>query len=412
MANADTGKDYSFQSVRSLIEAGQYEQARALVAQSGAGGVNDVARAFTEALILKRQGNLKTAAEQMEKIILAHPEFDRVRQELAHTYYLLGENEHAKYQFEVLSASNQSPAFRSLYNNYIDSIDARRPWTLDGYLSIAPSSNITNGVNSDTVFVGGVPLVPSNKSKSGVGLNFGASGTYRFDLRDGVALAVGGSFDGTKYRESDYDDFTARAFSELSYKNTDWRFGVGPTLERTYYGWEGNRFAYGFVGSVQRRIGAGGDILRLTSGLRYLDYDKQDAMSGTETSVGLRYQHAFSASVLANIGVDTARVDAKLDFNSYQSTRPYLEVYSDLPFGILGSIAVGYEFRDYGGKFPWTGQGREDRQFAVAVSGIFRNLTYKGIAPQLEYRYTNNNSNIGLYDYDSHAVNLYFTKKY
>ncbi|WP_146260065.1 surface lipoprotein assembly modifier [Rhizobium tubonense] len=412
IANADTGKGYSFESVRSRIEAGQYDEARALVAQSGTGSASDVARAFTEALILKHQGNLKAAAEQMQKIVLAHPKFDRVRQELAHTYFLLGENEHAKYQFQILSASSQSPAFRSLYNNYIDSIDARRPWTLDGYVSIAPSSNITNGVNSDTVFVGGVPLVPGNKQKSGVGINFGASGTYRFDLTDRMALAVGGNFDGTKYRDKDYDDFSGRVFSELSYKNVDWRFGIGPTLERTYYGWEGSRFGYGAEGSVQRRIGAGGDILRLTSGVRYLDYDSQDAMSGVETTVGLRYQHAFSASLLANIGVTTTRMDAEKDFNSYKSARPYLEVYSDLPFGILGSIAVGYESRNYGGKFPWTGQGRKDGQIGIAVSGTFRNLSYMGIAPQLEYRYTNNNSNIGLYDYDSHAVNLYFTKKY
>jgi outer membrane protein len=411
-ANADTGKDYTFQSVRSLIEAGQFDQARLVVAQSGKGDANDVARGFTEALILKRQGNLKAAAERMQAIVLAHPQYDRVRQELAHTYYLMGENEHAKYQFEVLSSSNQSPAFRSLYNNYIDAIDARRPWTLNGYISIAPSSNITNGVNSDTVFVGGVPLVPGNKSKSGVGLNYGASGTYRFDLRDGVALAVGGSFDGTKYRDKDNDDFTGRAFSEISYKNADWRFGIGPTVERSFYSWDGNRLAYGVIGSIQRRIGSGGDIVRLTSGFRFLDYDLQSAMSGTETTVGLRYQHAFSASLLANIGVDTARVDAERDFNSYRSTRPYLELYSDLPFGILGSIAVGYEFRNYDGKFPWTGQGREDRQFAVAIGGIFRNLTYRGIAPQLEYRYTKNNSNIDLYDFDSNTVNVYFTKKY
>jgi len=135
-----------------------------------------------------------------------------------------------------------------------------------------------------------------------------------------------------------------------------------------------------------------------------------DLTSGDQAGKGFDdfdIRHNINGNVLFELPFD-----AEKDFNSYRSARPYLEVYSDLPFGILGSIAVGYEFRDYGGKFPWTGQGREDRQFAVAVSGIFRNLTYKGIAPQLEYRYTNNSSNIGLYDYDSHAVNLYFTKKY
>jgi outer membrane protein len=49
---------------------------------------------------------------------------------------------------------------------------------------------------------------------------------------------------------------------------------------------------------------------------------------------------------------------------------------------------------------------------AVAISGVFRNLSYMGIAPQLEYRFTSNYSNISLHAFDSHSVNLYFTKKY
>jgi hypothetical protein len=49
---------------------------------------------------------------------------------------------------------------------------------------------------------------------------------------------------------------------------------------------------------------------------------------------------------------------------------------------------------------------------AVAISGVFRNLSYIGIAPQLAYRFTSNNSNISLHDFNSYSVNLYFTKKY
>ncbi|WP_442218629.1 surface lipoprotein assembly modifier [Rhizobium sp. 2YAF20] len=53
-----------------------------------------------------------------------------------------------------------------------------------------------------------------------------------------------------------------------------------------------------------------------------------------------------------------------------------------------------------------------NNMIAVAVSRVFRNLSYMGIAPQLEYCFTSNNSNISLHDFDSHSVNLYFTKKY
>jgi hypothetical protein len=294
----------------------------------------------------------------------------------------------------------------------MDAIDANRPWTLDGYIALAPTTNITNGVTADTVFIGGRPLTPGNRKKSGIGLTYGASGTYQFKLADRIALAFGGNFDGVKYRDQDFDELSGQVFSELSYKSADWRFGLGPTLERTSYAWEGNRFGYGMQGSIQRRLGSGGDTLRLTGRLRYLDYDDQEAFSGTETSAGLRYQHVFSASLLANLGANFAFMDARKDFNSYKSVRPYAEIYTDLPFGVLGSFTAGYDFRNYDGKFPWTGQPRQDRLLDLSLGLTLRKLNYKGIAPRLEYRYLSNNSNVGLYDYDSNAFGIYLTKKY
>ncbi len=290
----------------------------------------------------------------------------------------MGESEHAKYQFELLSASSQSPVFRSLYNNYIDAIDARRPWTLNGYIALAPTTNVTHGVSADTVFIGGVPLTPGNRKQSGIGLSYGGSGTYRFELADRVALTVGGSFDGTKYRDQQFDDLSGQVFTELYYESADWRFGLGPTLERTSYAWEGNRFGYGVQGSIQRRIGSGGDTLRVTGRLRYLDYDDLDAFDGTETTAGLRYQHVFSPSFLVNLGTNVAVMDADKDFNAYKSVRPYFEIYSDLPFGMLGNFGAGYEFRNYDGKFPWTGQNREDRQLDLTVGLILRKLGFNG----------------------------------
>lgn len=410
-ARADDG--YSFAEVKTLIEAGHYDEARKLVTSSGDGGqYTPVVRDFTEALILKHQGQLQASVEKMQKIVIAYPQFDRVRQELAHSYFLMGESEHAKYQFELLSSSSQSPVYRSFYNNYIDAINANRPWTLDGYIALAPTTNITNGVTADTVSIGGRSWHPENKKQSGIGLSYGASGAYQFTLADRLALAFGGNFDGVKYRDREFDRLSGQVFSELSYKTDDWRFGLGPTLERTSYAWEGQRFGYGVQGSVQRRMGVGGDTLRLTGRLRYLDYDDEDFYDGMETTVGLRYQHVFSSSLLVNLGTNVTFMDARKDSNAYTATRPYFEVYADLPLGILGSFGAGYEFRNHDGIFPGTVKEREDRQFDVSIGLTLRKLSYKGIAPRLEYGYLINSSNVDLYDYDSHNFGLYLTKKY
>lgn len=413
IADAHAEGSYSFAQVKSRIESGQYDAARQLVAASGEDSPSKrVAKAFTEALILKHQRQLQASADAMEAILLDNPEFDRVRQELAHSYYLLGENDHARHQFGILSATSHSPAFRSLYNDYLDAIDSRRPWSLDGYVALAPSTNISRGVAADTVFIGGVAVKPANRKQSGIGVSFGGSGSYRFDLDERMGLTLGGSFDGTKYGGREYDSLSGQVFSEFSYKTGRWRFGVGPTMERLSFDWQGYRLAYGAQWSIQKSFGNSGDTMRFTGRLRRLDYDDLDAFDGYEISGGLRYQHAFSAALVANAGAELTRVKAEREFNSYNAVRPYFEIYSDLPFGVLGSIGLGYQFRDYDGKFPWTGENRRDGQLSLVSSLTFRGLSFRRIAPRLEYAYVRNNSNIGLYDYDTHSMGVYLTRKY
>jgi hypothetical protein len=115
-------------------------------------------------------------------------------------------------------------------------------------------------------------------------------------------------------------------FSELYYKSADWRVGIGPVLERTFFAWEGDRFGYGIQGSVQRRIGAGGDTLRWIGRIRYLEYDDREEFDGAEYTSGLRYQHGFSASLMGNLGVSATFMEARKDFNAYKHLRPYFEV--------------------------------------------------------------------------------------
>ncbi|WP_267555677.1 porin family protein [Rhizobium rhizogenes] len=409
-ATTANAADYTLKEVQDLIDGGRYDAARDLVASSESGQLDEVARSFVEALILKHQGRLREAADVMQKIVIAHPKFDRVRQELAQAYYLLGDTTRAKNQFKLLADSSQSPVFRSTYNHYIDVIEMQRPWALDGYVALAPSTNVNNGVSADTVFIGGVPLTPRNKKQSGIGLSFGGTGTYRFDLNDYTALSVGASFDGMKYKVKDFDDFAVHLFSELSYKTGDWRFGIGPTFDRTTYGWEGNNFGYGLQGSIQDRVGNGGDTVRLTGRLRYLDYDRVDAFDGVESTIGFRYQHIFSPSMLINVGAYGTVMNARATFNAYKSVQPYVELYTELPWGMLGNVSASYQFRNYDAPFPWTGKNRQDRQLDVGAGVTFRKLSYEGIAPRLEYHFVTDDSNVDLYDFSSHKVGLYLTK--
>lgn len=410
-AFSSAAQAFTFEEIRALIENGQYDDARRLVA-SAKDENNAVAQAFTEALILKHAGQMEQSTAMLESIINAHPNFDRVRQELAHSYYLLGKGDRAKYQFELLTASNPSPAFRNIYDRYITDINRQRPWNFSAYIAAAPSSNINNGVASDIVVIGGVPMRPDNQKKSGVGLRFGSSGSYQFQVDESFKITLGAGLDGLKFRGSEFDELHLRSFVEFAYREGDWQFAITPILERTLLGWDGYRFAYGAQASVQKFIPEWKGTARFSARWREFDHDNAVVMNGIEKTLTASYRQAFGGTYLATAGLTYITTDTQRDFSSYDAWRPFAEISAEFPSGVIASLGTTFEQRKYGGLFPWTGSVREDNIFNLTLGGTFKQLEFKGFAPRIEYTYSRADSNIELFKYDNHGVNLYLTKDF
>ena len=79
--------------------------------------------------------------------------------------------------------------------------------------------------------------------------------------------------------------------------------------------------------------------------------------------------------------------------------------------GILTDIEVEGTLRDYEGDFPLMTEPRLDRRIDIEVGATFRTLAMKGFAPRLEYAYSQNFSNVELYDYNKSTVSLFVTKR-
>ena len=408
IAHADT-----FLELKALIESGQYEQARDLAAHaSPSPEANKLNLAFTNALILKVQGKYAEAAHAMRAILSDHPNLTRVRGELADTLMRMGDTEGATFNFERLADASTTSGQRSFYDNYLTAIRQMRPWTLDAYVALAPSTNVNNGVGSDTVVIGGVPFsTGKNKGQSGIGLSSGMSGTYRFDLTPRWALTVGGKVDGKFYVDDNFDKLTGSAFSEFSYTTPRWRLGIGVTADRTWSAWEDYNRDIGPQVSLSRNFGPMGTVIG-TAGWKAITYDSIDAYSGDETDLGLRYLKSLSPSSSYGVGMLYSHVNANTSFNGYDRYRPSFEFYKELPGGLLTSFDADYEWRNYASDFPLTGTPREDRQLDLSAAVTFRNWSWNGFAPKVQYTYTRNDSNVELYSYQSHTVGFYLTKKY
>ena len=405
--------DDTFPHLKALIEAGQYDQARDYAAHVSPDAATDALNlAFTNALILKVQHRYAEAAAAMRAILSDHPDLTRVRGELADTLYLMGDMDGAKFNFQLLSDASSDTTQRGFYDSYLSAIRQKRPWTLDAYVAVAPSTNINNGISGDTVTIGGASFdASSHEKKSGVGAAYGVAGTYRFDLAPRVDLTFGAKASGSLYGASSFDAFNGSAFSELAYTMPNWRLGVGLTGDRTMMGWQGYNWDYGPQLSLSRNLGAMGTLIG-TAGWKHVTYDTVTAYTGNETDLGLRYLKSVSPSSSFGLGFLYSDVTADVSFNGYDRYRPSIELYKELPWGLLTSADVGYELRDYKADFPLTGKPRADHELDLDLAVTLRNLSWHGFAPKIEYTYAHNVSNVQLYTYDSQAIGLYITKQY
>ncbi len=401
----------TYETFLSLLNQGRYDDARAWaeeVASSEQARRNNLA--FLEALIHKRERRLEEAARQLSELLDADPSQGRVRQELAHTLFLMGQDDRARHHFEFLRSMAGNAQLRATYDQFLTAIRGRRPWTLDGFLGFAPSTNINDGTPGETVIIGGVPFTNENAARSGVGLSYGLSGSYRFDLDPRWSLSVSGSLSGASYTESRLDWLILRGYAGVIRESGPWRLGGGLGGLRSFSGWSAYGSGIGPYVSVHRRIGRGALNTRLSWMRRR--YDSVPAYDGSEADIAFSYRHIFSARFAASLGAMAIRTRTARDFTSYNGVLP--NVSADYLAGpnLILHARVSYQHRAYRGVFPLTAAPRRDHRYMFAVGATLRGLSFRGYVPRINYEYYHARSNVALFQRDRHGVSIVITKRY
>ena len=136
-----------------LAKSGQHDLAESLLKSyplTGKFGPNR--QLFIEGLILKARGNLTGAAKKYRAALADDPSLTLVRSELAQTLFALQEDDSAKHHLNLLMAEAPNEYEAQGIRSFIDTIDARRPFTFNAYVSVAPSTNVNNGSSNKTIY--------------------------------------------------------------------------------------------------------------------------------------------------------------------------------------------------------------------------------------------------------------------
>jgi outer membrane protein len=418
-----------------LAKSGQHETAAMLLERYPLAGEHAANRTlFIKGLILRGRGDLKGAAALYRDALADDPSLTLVRQELAQTLVLMGENDSAKHQLNRLIADAPTEEEVQGVRAFIDTLDARTPWKFSTYISAAPSTNVNNGSTSnklvyvddgniigigegfeDGVATGGT-LGPNDNSraKSGIGMAVGGNAGFTKQLDRKFLFVLGLGADGRVYDDKEFNSLATSQSAELRYLINNGTIGAGlvssQSLRTDAIGW--SYYSFGPRVSVFKQLSAQ-DRASATAIYELRRYVDVPNANGYAFMVDADWQHAFSADLAVTVSASYDRIsEPELDYKSFHSYGAGLSIYKELPYGFTADLRGDYRFAHFDSLLPNYNKKHRDHQAAGAVRLTKRDWDIWGYAPALDYTYVRNFSNINLYDFDSHTVELTLTKDF
>lgn len=372
---------------------------------------------FIEGLVLKSQGKLTQAAEKFRAALAQDPSLSLVRSELAQTLVELQEDDSAKHHLQLLAADAPTEEAASGIRSFMEQVDARKPYKFSGYVSLAPSTNLNSGSKHDTIYAPGIgqtfDINASSKAKSGFGVAGGFNAAYTKRLGNDFSFVAAGGANARLYDDKDFNSYSLSQSAELRYMIKHGYFGLAAVSSQSLkkdkvgisYASYGPRLSTSLQISAKNHLSA-------SATHEWRNYLDRKGLEGSATMFNGAWTHAFDASLNTSLfaGHDIIRSDT--EGATYTSTSGGLTVYKELPLGITTRVTGEVErsnFKDYDAlslKF------RKDTRLTGSIELTKRDFNIFGFAPSLSYSYSENLSNVNLYDFNNHAVDFRLTKDF
>jgi FimV-like protein len=350
----------------------------------------------------------------LQRVIASDPAYAAARMELARAYYEVGDNESARQEFEELLRENPPDYARRTINSYLLAIKGREApksrgprlhYFVQGSLGY---DNNANGSTSDNTFLG-FTLNDQNVAKESgfAGVSYGAS--YVQQVVPRVTNQLSGQIDHRRNFSASFVNYDRAVINDaFNWHNgdVDLDAGVGifATLLDSNFPFDGDYNQSGATLDLgaHRQFGKnwrfGGDLhfiaLRYARAIRVRNVNETIGDLTAEYYTGGKHELALSAAAI--FGNDDAIRTGSPYGRGLAGGRlavSWLAIPKVRVFTYAGVLRS-----DYDGLF--FGSDREDRQTTAGISAVCRLFQDQGLALIPELAYTDNESDVSLFDYD------------
>ncbi len=410
-----------FLTIEQLLQGGQFDVAGRLLESSKYAHSGDQAiKRFYQGMVARGQGRNADAVAIFREVLANHPEFTRVRLELAHTLYVVNEDEGARHNFDlVLGGASANPGLESVVRNYINAIEGRRRWDFTAFLTIAPSTNVNQGATERTVAVNGLPFQLSDRNikKSGVGVVGGFQAGYRHPLTGQLDLIVTGGAQAKRYKDDEFNDTLVNGSIGPKYRFNGGFVGAYATFDHRWLA--DTEYALSFGGLVSAGMSlSAADLMFADAGCSARRFnDNWNATNLTYQDGHLcfasaRFDHHFDSLTYMRVLGTLGQEETGRQHLDNSSKAIGVGVYREFPLGLSLYTQGLYTETSFDGLYPGFTQKRHDDRYDLSFNLTKRDFAIFGLAPMLQYTYTINDSSIPLHDYTAHSGALTLTKRF
>lgn len=392
---------------------------------------SDVEKDYKEGLYQREKGNIYDSIEAFNSILSAQPNLHRVRLELAVAYYramnFADARRHAK---QVLDNPKTPQNVRLSINAFLAQLKKdeeaffAKKTTLEYTVGfgILHDTNVNAGPSTSTVPVGiyTLYLTPESiqQSDSAVYASAGATHRYQspktFKAGDKVArfgwISKGNLYSKTYFHEQDYDlDIVSLSTGPTISVMQSWRANLNMGIDLIRIGDKRKGKYYSLTPSISRQyknveLTWDAAVIWREFGQK-LDNDRDSRYMSTGLYLGRLFKDGKFA-----VQVGGRAFNENADIGRFSNDGTEVLAGANWVAWANGSVYGRFRQKDseYDGIEPLYAKRRDEteKRYDVGINHKLKGKTFKDWKVTASYTYTDNDANMGIYDYDREVIGL------
>ncbi len=391
---------------------------------------------YQAALDARANGDLYGSIDQLNSLLTQNPNLHRARLEMAVAYYRASMYEEATAQArQVLSNPNTPEEVREtieLFLEQLESIriasqDNRHSWTTSVSMGGGYDDNVNAGPASESVDVNGLSYVldPEDGEQSDAFASI--SGRVNHSYRMPGTANIGSrpvqmlwQSSGSIYRK-EYQDEHAFAVDVVSVSTglalisrTNWRAKIDVKADYVRLG-DDALALYTSLNPSYTWV-SGKNEYTLQGQWMYREYMKEEDADreGERFLLGFDYTRNINRDLALKFGLSAYEQEGRVEHEQFDVQSTYVSGVWTAWNGGAVYARISYRETDYEGLEPVFNDGREEDEtrYVVGASHNFRSGAMQGWGLGLRASYSDNESNIGIFEYERNLVSLDLTKRF